>query len=230
MTSRLLILRPEPGASATARRAVDCGWDPVLAPLFTIIAIRWQPEAASEFDAVMMTSANAARTGGEALARYHKLPLYAVGTATAAAASRAGFANVVAGDHDASALADQLRADGRNRVLHLAGDPRRDFDETGLTVRRAIVYRSEEAPADHLRGLIGAGLVVAVHSPRAARRFADLCSEQDIDRSTVSLAAISAATVEQAGEGWLATAIADRPDDEALLAAASSLGGAGLIG
>ncbi|HWL48068.1 MAG TPA: uroporphyrinogen III synthase HEM4, partial [Sphingomonadaceae bacterium] len=63
----LLILRPEPGASATACRAAQRGHDTVVAPLFTIAPLGWDPPAPDGFDALMLTSAHAARLAGPAL-------------------------------------------------------------------------------------------------------------------------------------------------------------------
>ena len=64
MTNEVLILRPEPGAGRTAERARKLGLVPVVAPLFAIRALPWTPPDAAGFDAVMLTSANAAREAG----------------------------------------------------------------------------------------------------------------------------------------------------------------------
>ena len=58
---RLLVLRPEPGASATAGRARTLGLDPVLMPLFEIEPIAWTAPDPAGFDALLLTSANAVR-------------------------------------------------------------------------------------------------------------------------------------------------------------------------
>ena len=57
----MLILRPQPGADETAARARTLGLEPVVAPLFTIRPLAWEPPDPAEFDAVLLTSANAAR-------------------------------------------------------------------------------------------------------------------------------------------------------------------------
>jgi len=112
MTPRLLILRPQPGAGATAARAAALGFDAIVAPLFAIEPVAWEPPGAGGYDAVMMTSANAARMGGGGLDAWRGHRLYVVGAATAAAARTAGFGEIVTGSRDAAALIAQARADG----------------------------------------------------------------------------------------------------------------------
>ncbi|HLZ79132.1 MAG TPA: uroporphyrinogen-III synthase, partial [Sphingomonas sp.] len=97
MTRPLLVLRPEPGASATVAAAHALGLEAIAVPLFTVRPVDWIiPERTPE--AVLMTSANAARMAGAALHSLAPLPLYAVGAATAAAARDAGFTRIVAGE------------------------------------------------------------------------------------------------------------------------------------
>ncbi|MDE2041836.1 MAG: uroporphyrinogen-III synthase, partial [Alphaproteobacteria bacterium] len=120
--TRLLILRPEPGASATAARAAALGFEAIPAPLFNIEPRAWPPVDPATLDAVMMTSANAARLGGSLLPAYWHLPLFAVGMATAQAACAAGFSSIHTGAGDVVALAEILRDHGMGRVLHLCGE------------------------------------------------------------------------------------------------------------
>src|SRR5687767_8581448 len=87
---RLAILRPEPGASATVSRAAAIGLDAFAMPLFEIEPLAWEAPEPTAFDALLLTSANAVRCGGQALERLRGLPVHAVGEATAEAARRAG--------------------------------------------------------------------------------------------------------------------------------------------
>lgn len=230
MKPALVILRPQPGAAATQARAEAAGWRTVGAPMFAVSPSRWEPPDAATFDALLMTSANAARYGGDALARYTQLPLYAVGAATADAARKAGFDPVATGDSDAAAMADRLRADGRRAVLHLGGRDRRRFDESGLTITRRAVYAAEPAEPPGLAEALAPGAVVLLHSPRAARHFARWCDAHDARRDSVALVAISNAALAEAGPGWAAAAASSTPSDAAMLAAAANvLGGARTI-
>ena len=63
------------------------------------------------------------------------------------------------------------------------------------------------------------GLVVAVHSPRAGARLAEL----EDQRARTAIAAISVAAANATGGGWERVEIAERPNDSSLLALAASL-------
>jgi len=217
MTPRLLILRPQPGAGVTAARAAALGLDAIVAPLFAIEPVAWAPPGAGGYDAVMMTSANAARMGGEGLDAWRGHRLYVVGEATAAAARTAGFGDIVVGPTDAAALIAQARADGVGRLLHFAGADHVAVDDADID--RVIVYTSVDRVPPELGDLADENLVALVHSARAARRFATLAP----DRSRIAIAAISAASAAAASDGWRALDVADRPTDGALLAVAARL-------
>src|SRR3546814_7933926 len=58
----------------------------------------------AEFDAIMLTSANALLHGGPQLDRFKHLPAFAVGEATGEAAREAGFTVAAAGRSDVNAL------------------------------------------------------------------------------------------------------------------------------
>ena len=75
----------------------------------------------NEYDALLLTSANALRHGGTGLEQLQSLPAYAVGNATAAAAREAGFE--IAGEGDGGV--EGLRSiPPEVRLLHLCGEHR----------------------------------------------------------------------------------------------------------
>lgn len=222
MTSQLVIFRPEPGASQTAERATEAGWDVLTLPLFTVAPLDWDAPDPAQFDAVLLTSANSVRFGGPNLARYRHLPLYAVGAQTAEAAREAGFETIVTGDAGAAAMADRLRADGRRAIFHPAGEATRPFDENGLSVTRAALYAARRADPPHL-DVIADGAALLVHSPRSALYLDELCSAQAIARERLQLVAISEAALAKAGTGWQMAVAAERPSDAAMLDAAAAL-------
>jgi len=219
---RLLVLRPEPGAAATFARALAAGFQPIAAPIFTLAPIPWEAPEAAAYDALMLTSANAVRHAGPALDLYRALPVYAVGEATAVAAIDAGFTDVRAGAGDAAALVALMAQDGIARPLHLAGRQHRDLAGASMPIARRIVYAAEPVTAlpAAARAAIHDGAVALVHSPRAGEVFAHLLGQGGIAPSTVAIAAISEAA--SAGT-WRKVAIADAPNDSALLAAAARL-------
>lgn len=212
---RLLILRPEPGSTATAKRAQAMGFEVLVAPLFAVRPCAWTlPETA--LDAVMLTSANAARALAPLDPRLAALPAYAVGAKTGAAATAAGFADVRAGAAGVAELVARAAADGVRRLLHLAGADRTAFDPAGVEIVARTVYASEtvEPPP----ALPAGDAVALLHSARAARRFAELVAP-----ARFAVACLSPAVAAAAGPGWRALATAAQPDDDALLAVAARL-------
>ncbi|TWG97992.1 uroporphyrinogen-III synthase [Mesorhizobium sp. J18] len=152
---RILVTRPEPGASDTARRLEAAGFEPVKLPLTRIEAI--VPERIpdpSDYDVVAVTSANALHHAGTALiGSMAGRRCYAVGTRTAEAASRAGLAVQVAGHGDAETLAKAIvTAEPGGRIAYLCGRVRRDsferiLGENGLRVEAIETY--DTLPVDY---------------------------------------------------------------------------------
>ena len=206
----LVILRPEPAASRSADHARAMGLTVRILPLFELVPLPWSAPDPAGFDALVFTSANAIRLGGDELAKLRSLPVHAVGAATAAAARAAGLTVVSVGEGGVR----NIDLPASDRLLHLAG---RDHFPVGATMTINIYEaRAIEHPAgfDQLQHC-----VVAVHSPRAGRRLAELARH----RSSIAVAAISPAAAEACAAGWQCVHAAPQPTDEALLALAASL-------
>jgi uroporphyrinogen-III synthase len=120
----------------------------LVAPL-----MRVEPVAADfsgPFDAVLMTSANAARAAAShpRVAELMPLPCLTVGERSAEAARAAGFVHVESADGamaDLARRAARLRAGGR--LLYLAGEDRagdlgRELGAQGFAVETAVIYRA----------------------------------------------------------------------------------------
>ena len=210
--SQALVLRPEPGASATVGRARKRGLDAVAIPLFEIEPVQWAVPRIQGFDGVLLTSANAVRQAGEQLESLRGLPAYAVGEATAEAARGAGFDIAATGDSGVERLLDSI--DSELKLLHLSGEQRHHPQHSRQKITPLVVYRARPIEAR----LPDKG-VALVHSPRAGRRLAELVSE----RGGIAIAAISEAAAEAVGAGWKAVETADQPNDDALLAVAERL-------
>lgn len=185
----------------------------IARPLFRVEPIVWKAPDPAGFDALLLTSANAVRHGAPELGKLKALLVHAVGAATAATACEAGFKVDVVGETDAADLLSELPP--ALRLLHLAGEDHRAIEDP--RIERLIVYRSAAIAEPHLPRL--EGLVVAVHSPRAGRRLAELAS----GRGKTAIAAISAVAAEACGDGWERTEVAPNPNDDDLLALAASL-------
>lgn len=210
---KLLLLRPEPGLSASVARARAMGLEVIGCPLFEVESVAWKAPGPAEFDALLLTSANAVRHCGAELAKLKMLPVHAVGAATASAAREAGFTVETVGEDD---IADLLsRVPPSLRLLHLAGEDHRATDNP--RIERLIVYRAAAIAQPQLPPL--EGLVVAVHSPRAGRRLAELADT----RGATRIAAISAAAADACGGEWEQVEVAEQPNDNSLLALAARL-------
>lgn len=216
---KLLVLRPQPGADKTAASAAALGLEPVIAPLFTVTPVAWEAPDPAGYDALMLTSANAPRHAGAGLDLYAGLPCYAVGEATADAARAAGLSDLRTGPSDGNALVAMMAADGIARVLHLAGVDRTSLDPCGIAIDVRAVYRADAAAT--LPAAIAAGGMALLHSPRAGRVLAALTPPEL--RARVTIAAISSAASEAAGEGWRGVHVASAPRDAALLELAAKL-------
>jgi uroporphyrinogen-III synthase len=221
----LLVLRPQPGADATARRAVALGLKPVVAPLFEIRPVDWDDPDPDRFDALLVTSANAIRHGGTALARYRHLPLVAVGNATAEAARTAGFGDILAGQGDGAAAVKLAVGQGKTRLLHLAGREHVDLGHPTVSIERRIVYAAEAVAVlpEGARAALDADAIALLHSGRAATLFHALVDAAGLARDRITLVALSDAVRDAARPGWARAFAASAPHDEALLAIAARL-------
>lgn len=210
--TKVVILRPEPGASETLSRALEAGLDAVSIPLFEVAPVAWQVPDPAAFDALLLTSANAVRHGGAGLEALRELPTYCVGDATAATARAAGLTVAGVGTGGAAALGEQVPSG--LRLLHLAGVDYQPID----AVSQVAVYASRAIDPPPALDLLADG-VALVHSPRAGARLADLVTA----RETISIAAISGAAARACGEGWRRLAAIELPTDGTLLALAAAL-------
>lgn len=194
MTERrpiVLVLRPEPGAAATADRLIARGLDAIPTPTTTIRRLG-RADAADLVgaQAVAFTSAAAARLVGADLSSSvaSAPPAYCVGDATAAAALASGFETTISAGGDAAALAARLAAldPAAGSIVHYsARDAAADLAAlivqlsapfgTNVQVVRRIVYAAEPATAlpDASLRMLSQGRVAALLalSSRAAEAF-----------------------------------------------------------
>ncbi|NJM51566.1 MAG: uroporphyrinogen-III synthase [Sphingomonadales bacterium] len=195
------------------------GFDPAVLPLFHVQPLPWQVPADMPYDALLITSANAVHLGGARLAQLYKLPVYAVGAKSAQCAADAGLTVAATGTQDAEAIVAKAAADGVSRLLWLRGKKASDFDiPSCITINSHIVYDAAriEPPIDFASQVRSAN-VILLHSPQAARYFAECCERSGIEKSAITIAALSPNIADSAGEGWAKTIIAPRPDDALLL-------------
>ncbi len=207
----LLILRPEPGNSATVARANALGVQTVSVPLFEAKPVPWVPSRPANFDAILLTSATALRMAGPDLQDYFALPAYCVGQATASEAKASGFATVFTGSHGVD---EAVSAAHGKRLIHICGEDRIAPSDTAAPITPVICYQM--VPRDvsaSLATALAQAPVVLLHSPKAAQHFASLVR----DKSRIALCALSPAIADAAGKGWEDVAISPKPrDDDAI--------------
>ncbi|WP_336485685.1 uroporphyrinogen-III synthase [Methylobacterium nigriterrae] len=180
---RIWVSRPEPGAGRTGRRLAGLGHVPLVAP---VLAVRPTGAAlpAEPPDALLVTSANAvealAATAGAGALR--GLPVFAVGSRTAALAEAAGFGPIYDAGGDAGDLARLVAARlarGR-RLLHVAGaerkaEPGASLARAGYALATLVAYAAERVPAlpEAVAAALAAGqLDAALHYSRRSAAVA----------------------------------------------------------
>lgn len=231
---RLLVTRPEPDASREAETLAARGHEVVLAPL---LAVEFYGDAPLELEGaqgLIVTSRNAlkALASRRELGQALKLPLFAVGEATARAARELGFARVTTGPGTGAALAElisgELKPD-RGPLVHLAGetlafDLKSALERQRFTVRQPVLYRAVPAralPAEALSLLKGGKLDgVILMSPRTAKTFAGLVTRHGLVTQGKSLVCycLSEAVAEAVASLGLEVRVAAHPREEDVLA------------
>ena len=227
----VLITRPEAAARSLQQALEPLGYQTLIEPMLTIEQTGRISAVPNDVQALILTSAHAvAALGGEA----NGLLIFAVGHATAEAARRAGFANLLVGDGDGAALADLIkeRCDPKNgRLLHLSGEVVRDdlhraLAEAGFDVQRDVVYRAlasqrlSNATVDAWRQRqIDA---VLLFSPRTAgilvRLLHDHALIDHVDRTIAICLSEQTATPCRAID-WKDVCVAAQPNQKALIRA-----------
>ena len=217
----LIVTRPDPGGAATVGRAKVLGLSAHHLPLFAAKPLAWAPPATDGFDALLVTSAQAARLAGPNLARLASLPVYAVGSATAAALEAVGLRVEMTGSTDGQDLLGAMTSRKIRNILWLCARDRSTFDTLGATLVPLPCYAVDPIdPAPEWAQMIAASAVLVAHSVRGAARISELVGAS---RGHLRLAVISAKVAAAAGAGWDAVGVAERPDDAALLAQAHAL-------
>src|SRR4030081_1986747 len=118
----ILVTRPQPDDETTAAGLRSQGYEVLQAPMLRFEPVAFHDDLDARYGAVIVTSANALRGLAPHLAgsRLLKLPLFAVGEHTAAAARDAGFGEVLTAKGDAAALRDLVLGSVKSKQLKKA--------------------------------------------------------------------------------------------------------------
>ena len=236
----VLVTRPSPDDELTAGALRALGFEALCAPMLRLEAVPFQDDSEANYGAVVVTSANALRAVAPQLgnSRLLKLPLFAVGEHTAAAARDAGFNEVIASKGDAGALRELVLGAAKSKqlkktspLLYLAGaDLARDLagelGEKGFTVATRTTYRMVPAPSlprEICDAFVAHRIEAVLHySRRSARAFLEAARAGGVEISALALpqcciSGAVAAVLREAGASQVTAAAS--PDENALFEA-----------
>lgn len=237
---RIIVTRPEPSGTRTARHLSDLGHVAVPLPLFLAehIVGAVSADLAGASGAAVLTSAEALRALSDVAnpvkMALQTLPAFAVGEKTATAARAFGFPTVHVsggnGEKLAMEIAKRQTLFQRKPLLYLAGEPRSPGLEDGLA-RRGIPFHTvvcyRMLPIDHDRNALERCIApdqetaVLLYSAEAARRLTllgDLIWPGFLDRIAHFICLSSAIAAILPPETLEKQQIAADPTERALLA------------
>jgi uroporphyrinogen-III synthase len=236
----VLVTRPHPDDETSAAALRARGFEVLCAPMLRFEPVAFYDDENAPYGAVIVTSANALRGIEPHLngSRLLKLPLFAVGERTAAAARGAGFENVIVANSDANGLRDLVLASVKTKalkkaatLLYLAGaDLARDLagelGERGFSIVTHTTYRMSPVPGlpQEVSDAFAANAVEAVlhYSRRSARAFLEAARAAGVEISALAIphCCISAAVATVVRDaGATQVMVAASPDENALFGA-----------
>lgn len=234
----ILVTRPAPDNAKTAAALRARGHEVLLSPMLRFEPVAFEDDGEIDFDAVILSSANAVRAIEDhpVRARLMLLPVFAVGEHTAKIARDAGFTNITIADGDAISLRERIvesAAAGKLRrkaaLCYLAGaDLTRDLGgelgARGFTVVTRTAYRMVPIAglSDVVSDAFRAGTIDAVmhFSRRSARAYLNAARADGVEISALALpqCCISEAVAGVLRDaGAMQVAAANAPDEKALL-------------
>ncbi|MEO0319354.1 MAG: uroporphyrinogen-III synthase [Pseudomonadota bacterium] len=186
-----MVTRPAPDADRLAAQVRALGFEVVMSPVIKVVW-RGQVPRLAGMAGLIFTSANGVRALCHHLTDIAtdvaSLRVYAVGAATGAAASAAGFTNIIEAGGDVETLAARIKADAATLgsfsgpLLHVAGTHRTGDLAARLagvaTVERCVLYEAQPCPDLMPAALCvlksdASAVAIPLFSPRSARLLAD---------------------------------------------------------
>ena len=228
---RLMITRPLEDAEPLAAEFAALGIETVTEPLLSIELTAADAPDLTDVQGLLLTSANGVRAFA-ALSSERRLPVYAVGDATARTAHQAGFEKVTSATGDVTALAGLVQEKckpGEGVLLHVAGskvagDLAAMLALSGYQYHRVQLYHARKATALSPAGLdaLKKGDIdgVVLYSPRTADSFVDLLTSAGATgcAERLHVFCLSDAVAVHAGAlDWTRVVVAATPDQAALI-------------
>ncbi|KRE01326.1 hypothetical protein ASE61_17720 [Bosea sp. Root670] len=229
---RVFVFRPRPDAERTARAIAEHGFEPVVAPLFEVVRLTdAAPEGA--FDAIVLTSGNGVPALADGSIAWRDLPVFTVGSRTAAKVREAGLDDTRSADGDRNDLIELIRRTlpVPAKLLMIVGRDRKEdvpdrLREAGYEVTLWTAYAAEPVsvlPEDMQAALRHGGGGAALHySARGARTFIALAqaagvADEALELTHVTLSADVASPLISAGASTVL--VAEHPEEAGMLAA-----------
>ena len=227
-----LVTRPREEAESLAAALAARGVGAIIEPMMQVHFHSSRSPDLTGVQAVLCTSANGVR----ALARLtdnRRLPLFAVGDATASRARAEGFTTVVSAGGtviDLARLAAEKLRPQDGPLLHVAGDSVAGdlagaLRGEGFAIEQRVLYEARPVSmlSDTAIGALRAGRIAFAlfFSPRTAAIFVGLAASAAIGpccRSITALSISAAADAALAELSWRDRRIAAMPNQRALLA------------
>jgi uroporphyrinogen-III synthase len=230
MPMRVLIIRPVEDATLTAQRLEALGHTAIVAPLISVQFINGPELNVTGTQAILATSANGVRGLARRMSA-RDLPLYVVGSHTAATARALGFTSVIDADGNSIDLAHLVRrsADpGAGRLLYAFGDEI-SFEFVGTLAKFKVhpepVYATPAAnalPSAAATAIRAGEIDTVLHfSARTASVFCELVTKAGLAAHCETILAVC---ISDASAGALSTLnfreirVANAPNQDALLA------------
>lgn len=229
---RVFVFRPRPDAERTARAIAEHGFEPVVAPLFEVVRLS---DAAPEgvFDAIVLTSGNGVPALADGSIGWRDLPVFTVGSRTAAKVREAGLDDTRSADGDRNDLIELIRRTlpVPAKLLMIVGRDRKEdvpdrLREAGYEVTLWTAYAAEPVsalPEDMQAALRhGDGGAALHYSARGARTFIALAqaagvADEALELTHVTLSADVASPLISAGASTVL--VAEHPEEAGMLAA-----------
>jgi len=243
MQKMILIIRPQPDANRDVALLKRYGVPALASPSMKAMQLHYKLPNSTDFSGIIMTSRNAVEaiaTSGYTAA-WAKMPVFAVGAASAAAARDAGFSDIIIGTGGGAGLLPLIRRyisdkigkqDIGNLPLFWPSADEISFDMVAalaaheIVVQRLRVYQmvaSGELDAvtrDKIdKGAIAAVVAMSSRSILIFQKNLDAAGKGS-SREEMTLIAGSAAIAAAAGDGWQMVYVARQPRRSRLLAIA----------
>ncbi len=230
----ILVTRPREQAERTGERLRALGYEPLIAPVLRIEPTH-DPSPEGAFHALVVTSANAIPFLARLAGRARSLPIFAVGTRTADLLREAGWADVHIGGGNADSLTATIARllPSRASLLHVTGrerkvEPEESLLAAGYRVASWAAYAAvpvPRLPERAAKALQGGDIQAALHySRRSAATLKRLAEAAGLLSQLLRLSHVClSADIADAWTGARRIAVADHPDEDALLTALKAL-------